>query len=424
MANNDNVGANPQAYNGNGLLTVSSDPIFSGSNSKVTAEEWLRAMCKRSDMQQYSDKQAIAYAKQHLTGQAAAHFDLLEDLDRKAAAEAENSWPKWQTLFKEIYFRAANQAETILDWVNLRQASNESAGDFYIRIQASVRSFFTNANGTCPFSTVTSESDFKLSTEAQATIDKTWEDKGSAKLAQVITDGITRDSRLTAGAAATEADEATWTARIKTIKETVHDAIQQPTIIRSTYQAIFDNTSRALVLKTLHTGLRHQKCKEEVFQYLKHPQWQMRQLLISLKQIETSIENNGHSRNNGNSRSIGNHNSYQRNLGPSNRGRVNAVHSEDNFDGEEEDTSSHQTDTESIIASLPPEVIAAISDKVAAATIDAISKRNGQTSKDNSKQTPSEGKKKKYCSFCRRPGHTYEECRNRRERPNNKPSEN
>ncbi len=38
---------------------------------------------------------------------------------------------------------------------------------------------------------------------------------------------------------------------------------------RRLYQDIFDNTSRALILRTMQIGLRHSECQQEAFKYLK-----------------------------------------------------------------------------------------------------------------------------------------------------------
>lgn len=299
-----------------GVISVSSLPTYGGFASSVTAEEWLRQINARIVAQRLAGPDAVAFARQQLTQQAALLFG--EDgsaFNRTNRAAADEDWHLWQALFRARYFASNTQAETLAEWTTIRQLPNERAVDTLQRASHSFRVFFDAVNGSEPIPDrvgqprlfTLSATSLEQMENAAPVVEEAFADVArriidlhpgwlqaqayAARQEQNYNARAAGGAQIPAliGAYQPELDEA---AVQGVVTLAVADAVAviddhyKNVIIQQVYVDLFENTSRALVLQSLKTALTKPKCREEVFKYLRDPTLSIDDLCTALKQLD------------------------------------------------------------------------------------------------------------------------------------------
>jgi hypothetical protein len=287
---NANAAAAATAANGAAVgLSLASDPKFDGSKGcKTSPEVWLRAMDNKKKVAGWTDRQAIDNAMRNLEGGAADFFytalQTLRPDDYEAIME---DWTKWKDAFRTQFFREMSTADAAIDWNNLKQEDSEDAVGFFNRVAASVGHFINRTCGTLKGDDSRTGKTFTLRDKertAQALKKEEWANSVTNRLATAQR----TDPRLVGAAEPQEATDAYATFVTDTQKVMKEDIIADTT--SRVYKTMQNLLSTALILKTLHAGLKYQKCREVVFQAMTKDSCDLFEVVRLLRSSEQDVE--------------------------------------------------------------------------------------------------------------------------------------
>jgi uncharacterized membrane protein YgcG len=283
------------------LITVATDPKFEGSGGPITAQEWIRAIRNTINVRNLRGRAAVNYAVAQLAGTAALKFDLDNGDAYDECPEAIDDWELWQPLYMRCYGRSTTPAEAVADWSLIRQGEKEMPGDMYTRVRVSVRAFFEAVNGSKP-PQATARKDwpvgcFMLPREGIAAIDK-FEADFKTEFRQALRETIDAQTLMDSDpqhrAALTREQKAVDNKAMGELEKVVFDKILHvfmPTIVNMTYGRIWENTSRAMILRTMQQGLRLQECRKEAFQHLKNTSLSMTEMCRTMNALQFNATN-------------------------------------------------------------------------------------------------------------------------------------
>jgi prephenate dehydratase len=191
-------------------------------------------------------------------------------------------------MYRNFRITRRDEDKSDFDWMHLRQGDHEDVHHFFDRVHDAVSRFFRNNNGTTrPDVANPRLTDFALSPAAEEAI-RSVSQKARVQLETMLREALARDSRV-GPKTATAADDTNWDRYLAAIENTVWATVLRSVLVREAYEDLRHNTARALVLKTLHSGLKDQECKDEVFRHLKHPKLPFLHLVESLKKKEALL---------------------------------------------------------------------------------------------------------------------------------------
>jgi hypothetical protein len=192
----------------------------------------------------------------------------------------------------------------VADWATIRQEPKELPSEMFTRVRFSVRTFFTAVNGACPPRALNDEEprpehwtfpegSFKPSAASSLLFSTHFASKMRPILETAAEDFLfgdtmwrpTREEREERSNADKARDAANLAAFMEIVRKEIIDKFVYLTT-RRLYQDIFDNTSRALILRTMQIGLRHRECQQEAFKYLKDSRLTLPELCRSLNAIQ------------------------------------------------------------------------------------------------------------------------------------------
>jgi hypothetical protein len=407
-------------------ITVQSDPKFSGSGGPVSAEDWLLQLQNSAAAQNKKDEAAIAYYRAHLLGAARTRFGVNgEDFARADWARADVDEPFWAAGFRKGYFRATTQAESVTDWAKIRQESHEGAGDVCARVGEAIVAFWTAVNGERPTKNAPTAA-HKASPTAEAAIAVATAEaiKRLERVvrARVLADSIRGDlmklkSKIqantddeTVAVKYTDAQKLAWyealdvhvaedTAYDRESKDEMEKIFKEeinPVHLLMHYDDLLDTTKRALLLRTLQSAFSIPKCREEAFNFLKHPERDLLDFKVAIKQAESAAE------------ASKSNNPFPKTAHNANRTKINAASVEGGAGSE--DTGSDLPDT-SAFRNVDPELVEHI------AAFYRGDKKGGKKPATGGGRGNSQGDgsgSDKVCNFCKRRGHVITGCRDKK----------
>ena len=423
-------------------LALNNDAKFSGTGSKITAEEWYKLVDDRVKVNKYQNDTAIDFACSLLEGAAAMSMRELVGCDRTKKLAIKTEYAAFMAHFKSMYFTHTTQAEVLTDWTSMRQTTTESIYEFSNRIGNVFRMFFETTNGTPPPESPEQEKEvssarFDFETEREEEMVKllaiarrvthrlpraNTEATGLASLfirshnlardipkilepGENITEDMIKESRK-AHYAATEAlyefilrTKAPTPAEDQVEREIndANDAWHEALLLTKafTYEQIMTNMTRALTLKTIHTGARHAKTREEAFTALKDPTRSMDVALQSMKQTEFELDAKATAAP---SRSLPNNHTL--------RNRVNAL---EEWSEAPDNHSHNEPNWNTLPADTWQDAIRSMAESVNALT-------TAQRKKNDSKELGSKqnsARDQRRCFHCNIPGHLIKDCKKR-----------
>jgi len=403
-------------------ITVQSDPRFSGSISEISAEDWLLQLQNSAVSQGKTGKEAIAYYRAHLLGPARSRLGQEgSDFRRVDWERADVDEELWASTFRQAYFKATTQAESVTDWAKIRQLPKEKAGDLVARVGDAIKAFWTAVNGERPKKTaaIGSAATHRPSDAANQAINEATHaaikrlerialvraesDSLRSALAQlkhriqhnadnaVVKFTDAEKLQLYEALDVTVEEDRRSDADMRIEMEKVFKEEINPVHMQQHYDDFLEATRRALMLRTLHTAFANPKCREEAFTYLKHPERDLTDFNISIKQAESAAEAKPtqHGRQ-------GYH---------GNRNRVNAVHTEDAEDDADETAQNNSYPDPSQDPAFAEHVAAFYNKKKGKPGSTAQNKGNG-----SSQDTTSNRDKNKICDHCGFRGHVVKNC--------------
>jgi len=404
-------------------ITVQADPKFAGSHGPISAEDWMMQLQNSARSQQKTGAAAIAFYRSHLLSTARTRFGPEgDDFARADWVKADTDEDFWVGTFKQAYFKATTQAESVTDWARIRQMASETANDVVSRVNTAIKAFWTAVNGERPSGMAKDERPhvFKPSATAQAACALATA-AAVQRMAKLTEARVTADSlragifsvktRVRAAAAPggtplsaedelalyraidvdRQADGACDADLIKDLEQVILTTLE-PVYRQQHYDELLESTKRALMLKTVQTAFSHQKCKEEAFAFLKAPNRSLQEFAVALKQAESAAANAmGRPQVNGRPQMAQRH-------------RINAL-GEEVF--AEEDTA--EADGEDMPHGFDPALVEAVA---------AYMQQRNKGGKGASSGRGGAGKKKggaprketRTCDFCGTPGHIQANC--------------
>ena len=403
-------------------IAVQADPKFSGSGSDISAEDWLLQLQNSAIAQGKTGKEAIAYYRAHLLGPARSRLGVQgEDFRRADWARADTDEALWASTFRQAYFKATTQAESVTDWAKIKQGPEEGAGDLCSRVGDAVRSFWAAVNGERPgeVGTLGSAATHRASANATEVINVATAEVihkiERLALARVSADSlrgnliVVKDRiRRNAGEEVklTDAQKLQMYENLDVdmeednkstveMREEINKVIKQdlnPVHMQQHYDDLKESTSRVLTLRTLQAAFSNPKCKEEAFTFLKHPEKDMADFKIAIKQAESATE----------ARALSNSGRQPFNR---RRNRVNAVHSEDAEEGAEDVAQDVSYPDPAHDPAFAEYVAAFYNKKKGKPASNAHNKGNGSSQEANTNRN-----KGKICDHCGFKGHVVKEC--------------
>ena len=270
------------------MISLNNDPKFDGQKTCTTsAEDWLRAMVTKARCAEFTDQQAIDYAMRHLEGTAAEYFYTV--LRQWKPSEAENimkEWAKWQEEFRKSFFKEVSTADAVIDWNNLKQSHQEDAVSFLHRVSASVANFFNRTCGTLKGDDTRTSKKFELARSEAAKftqLKEGWATKAVAGLEEAQAIDV-RLKDIPEPQAAQDAYNAYMDDMCRMAAESGN------TMMEGVYITLQSQLTAALTLKTMHMGLKYQKCKEVVFQAMMKEHINLTEVARALRSTEQDVE--------------------------------------------------------------------------------------------------------------------------------------
>lgn len=397
--------ANGNGNGNNGLshLSLTADPKFDGLRTcKVSAEDWLRAMKTKAAISAFTDRQAIDYSMRHLEGSAATYFySYLRGTMPRLWKKIMEDFAEFGTVFGKAYFKELTTADAAIDWNNLKQTSHEDAVSFLYRVGAGINHFFDR---TCGVLNVTEYTDSSTApafsylaedTEAATLEETAWD----TAVLNGLEEAQGKDARLTGAACPPEATAA-YTLFVANSRKNIKDAISNTK--ERVYLAVQNRLTSALILKTAHTGLKFQKCKDVVFQAMLKEEADLNAVARLLRSTEQEAEAMA-AKASHNGRFARTHNG---------KGRINAVTTDDD-DGQDIPDDSEEADERDSSTRAQMEAqqksIQQLQDTVAALRSNGHNGSNGNGTGANGN-----GKFQGICKHCKRKGHKIADCKKKK----------
>lgn len=189
---------------------------------------------------------------------------------------------------------ADTTADAAIDWNNLKQTTADDAVIFFHRVAASIAHFFNRTCGSLLGDDTRTARKFALFKD-QAEELVALKDEWATSVVDKLVTAQRKDPRLegTIGAANREPQEATaaYTTYVRDMQELITKTVIQYTT-EKVYIALQGRLTRALILKTLHAGLKYQKCKDIVFKAMLEEYIDWSDLSRLLRSTEQAIEAN------------------------------------------------------------------------------------------------------------------------------------
>jgi hypothetical protein len=192
------------------------------------------------------------------------------------------------------------------------------------------------------------------------------------------------------------ADDVTYDKECQDEMEKICKEEFDPVYLLMHYDDLLATTKRALLLRSLQTAFSNPKCREEAFNFLKHPERPLGDFKVAIKQAESAA--GAHKTNNSVSKP-----SYN-----GHRTKINAASVEEGVDSE--DTGSNLPDT-SAFHNVDPELVEHI------AAFYRGDKKGGKKQAAGEGRGNSQGDgsgSDKVCNFCKRRGHVITNCRDKK----------
>jgi hypothetical protein len=316
-------------------LALNQDLKFTGTGSKITAEQWHKMVSDRVEVNKYNDEDAIAFARSLLDGPAAVAMEELAGCSRAEKRGIRSIFAAFLAHYRSLYYAHTTQAETITDWSSMRQVGEETIQEFANRVTKMFRMFVESTSGKQPPDLPPKKdkeppNSFKLEKEraddlddaiAKATRETNLLPRKNDEL-NTIKDHFLNAQKVAMRAATVPAEGPGVTADMVTAAkaqramdlELLYDAVVKATPppdvdmavetarvtarwteaiqlnMAYTYEQLVTNLSRALLLKTIHTGAKHAKTREEAFVAIKEPSKPLTVVLQSMKLTEFELD--------------------------------------------------------------------------------------------------------------------------------------
>lgn len=121
----------------NGIILQ--EPIFYGPNTPnaLSAEDFITRVDSYARTQNWTDQVAATHARMYLRGGPAEHFlEGLQSIDEDEFARCNASYVAFRRHFIQLYFKVSSTGDLSVDYTNLRQANDEDAHTFALRVAA------------------------------------------------------------------------------------------------------------------------------------------------------------------------------------------------------------------------------------------------------------------------------------------------
>ena len=126
----------------NGIILQ--EPIFYGPNTPnaLSAEDFITRVDSYARTQNWTDQVAATHARMYLRGGPAEHFlEGLQSIDEDEFARCAASYVAFRRHFIQLYFKVSSTGDLSVDYTNLRQANDEDAHTFALRVAAVINRY-------------------------------------------------------------------------------------------------------------------------------------------------------------------------------------------------------------------------------------------------------------------------------------------